>query len=317
MLDLTNFIGAVEEKALKVDAVMAIKDDAILGLHRFSEAIDHNVFSVAKSHLATAIGFAIDEGKLSLDDKPIDAFADIIPGDIDPRWQDVTLYHLMTMTSGHGQPFLMASDRKKLLGETEEKLPEAMMNEWLIFAFTCPMMYEPGERFSYGNLAPYVAGRMLEKAVGMSVCDYLYEKFWRPVGTAKPRWDTDAKGHTFPASDLFLDIVDMAKLGQLYASGGTYKGTRFLPEEWVKKAGAFHVPSSPINPTGNAIDEEAGYGLYFWRNHGDKNSYRCYGREAQFVLIMPDKNAVIAVQSMQHDVQPVMDAIWEHIFPQL
>ena len=94
--------------------------------------------------------------------------------------------------------FLMTSDRKKLRGETAEKLPEAMMDEWLIFAFTRPMMYEPGEKFSYGNLAPYVAGRMLEKTVGMSVCDYLYEKFWSRIGTAKPRWDTDSKGHTFP-----------------------------------------------------------------------------------------------------------------------
>lgn len=317
MLNLRDFINAVETNDLKVDAVMAVKDDVILGLHRFSDDVDHNVFSVAKSHLATAIGFAVDEGKLSLDDKPIETFADIVPGDIDPRWNDVTLYNLMTMTSGHGKPFLMASDRKKLRGETKERLPETMMNEWLIFAFTCPMMYAPGKKFSYGNLAPYVAGRMLEKAVGMSVCDYLYEKFWKRVGTAKPRWDTDSKGHTFPASDLFLDIADMAKLGQLYASGGTYQGVRFLSEEWVKNAGAFHVPSSPINPAGDAIDEEAGYGLYFWRNHGDQNSYRCYGREAQFVLIMPDKKAVIAVQSMQHDVQPVMDAIWGHIFPQI
>ncbi|WP_329885802.1 serine hydrolase [Pseudoramibacter sp. HA2172] len=120
--------AGVEENDLEIDAVMAIKNNTILGLHRFSDDIYHNVFSVAKSHLATAVGFAIDEGKLSLDDKPIETFADIIPGDIDPRWNDVTLYNLMTMTSGHGEPFLMASDRKKLRGETEEKLPEEMMN---------------------------------------------------------------------------------------------------------------------------------------------------------------------------------------------
>ncbi len=85
------------------------------------------------------------------------------------------------------------------------------------------MMYEPGKKFSYGNLAPYVAGRMLGKAVGMSVCDYLYEKFWKRAGTAKPRWGTDSKEHTFPVSDLFLDIADTAKLGQLYASGEPIK----------------------------------------------------------------------------------------------
>ena len=109
----------------------------------------------------------------------------------------------------------------------------------------------------------------------------------------------------------------MAKLGQLYASGGVYNGTRYLSEEWVKNAGAYHVASSPINPVGNAIDEEVGYGFYFWRNHGAENSFRCYGREAQFVIILPEKNAVIAVQSMHSDVQAVIDTVWEEILPQL
>ncbi len=317
MFTLEGFIKAVNEKNLTVDAVMAIKDGTILGLHRFTDTIIHNVFSVAKSHTATAIGFAIEEGKLSLDDKPVDMFADILPANIDPRWKDVTLYHLLTMTSGHGQPHLMAVDRRKLRGETEEKLPKEMMDEWLLFAFDCPLVYEPGEKFSYGNLAPYVAGRMLEKAVGMSICDYLYEKFWGPIGVKKPQWDADLAGHTFAASDLYLDIVDMAKLGELYAGGGVYRGKRFLSEEWVKNAGAYHVASSHINPAGNAIDEYAGYGFYFWRNHGAENSFRCYGREAQLVIILPEKNAVICVQAMNSDVQPVLDTVWEQILPQI
>lgn len=300
-----------------MDAVMVVQNNTILGLHRFSDTIVHNVFSVAKSHTATAIGFAIEEGKLKLEDKPVEMFADIIPEDIDPRWKDVTLYHLLTMTSGHGQPHLMVADRKKLRGESEEKVSQEMMDEWLLFAFSCPMKYEAGEKFSYGNLAPYVAGRMLEKAVGMSICDYLYEKFWKHTGMDKPRWDADSAGHTFAASDLYLDIVDMVKLGQLYAAGGVYQGTRYLSEEWVKMAGEKHVDSSHINPAGNAIDEEAGYGFYFWRNHGAENSYRCYGREGQFVIILPEKNAVIATQAMNSDVQPVIDTVWECILPQL
>jgi len=317
MFSLEGFINKVRERNLNVDAVMAIKDGTILGLHRFTDTIIHNVFSVAKSHTATAIGFAIEEGKLSLTDKPADMFADILPADMDSRWKEVTLYNLLTMTSGHGKPHLMAVDRRKLRGETEEKLPKEMMDEWLLFAFSCPMVYEPGEKFSYGNLAPYVAGRMLEKAVGMSIRDYLYEKFWGPIGMDKPQWDADLKGHTFAASDLYLDIVDMAKLGELYAGGGVYKGRRFLSEEWIKTAGSCHVASSHINPAGNAIDEEEGYGFYFWINHGAQNSYRCYGREGQFVIILPEKNAVIAVQAMNSDVQPLIDTVWEQILPQL
>lgn len=317
MLSLESFVSAVKEKEINMDSVMVIQDDVTLGLHRFTDTVVHNVFSVAKSHTATAIGFAIDEGKLKFTDKPVEMFADIVPADIDPRWNDVTLWNLLTMTSGHGGPHLMVVDRKKLRGESEEKVSQEMMDEWLLFAFSCPVVYDAGEKFAYGNLAPYVAGRMLEKAVGMSICDYLYEKMWKRMGVAKPRWDADTAGHTFAASDLYLDIVDMAKLGQLYVGNGVYKGERYLSEEWVKAAGAKQVDSSAINPCGPAIDEEVGYGYYFWRCHEVEGAYRCYGREGQFVIVLPEKNAVICTQSMHSNVQEVLDVVWEHILPQL
>lgn len=309
MLNLQSFINSIKEQKLNMDAVAVVKDDVLLGLHRFSDTIEHNVFSVAKSHTATAIGFAIDEGKLKLSDKPVDFFRNILPEGIDPKWEKVTLYNLLTMTTGHGTKHLMVVDRKMLREKGEKK--------WLKFAFTRPMPYEPGEKFAYGNLAPYVAGRMLEVAVGMTICDYLYEKMWKPMGVKKPKWETDPAGHTFAASDLYLDIIDMAKLGQLYASGGCYRGERLISKDWIDTAGAKHIDSCVLNPGGYGIDEEAGYGFYFWRNHKAPGSYRCYGREGQFVIIIPEKNAVIATQAMNSDVQPILDTVWEHILPQI
>jgi CubicO group peptidase (beta-lactamase class C family) len=309
MLDLQNFINSVKEQNINMDAVAVVKEGVLLGLHRFSDTVIHNVFSVAKSHTGAAIGFAIDEGKLKLTDRPVDFFADVLPANIDPRWNNVTLFNLLTMSTGHGAAHLMVIDRK-MLREKGEK-------EWLTFAFTRPMPYEPGEKFVYGNLAPYVAGRMLEKAVGVTVCDYLYEKMWKRMGVKKPLWETDPAGHTFAASDLYLDIVDMAKLGELYAAGGCYKSERYLSEEWVKTAGSKHFDTYVMNPGGYCADEEAGYGFYFWRNKEIEGSYRCYGREGQFVIILPEKNAVIATQAMNSNVEPILSAVWKHILPQI
>lgn len=309
MLDLRDFIDSVKEQNINMDAVAVVRDGTLLGLHRFSGEVVHNVFSVAKSHTAAAIGFAVDEGKLKLTDRPVDLFRDILPDGIDEKWERVTLYHLLTMTTGHGEAHLMVVDRKMLREKGE--------SDWLTFAFTRPMPHEPGKVFAYGNLAPYVAGRMLEKAVGMTICDYLYEKMWKPMGVRKPLWETDPAGHTFAASDLHLDIVDMAKLGELYASGGCYRGVRLLSEEWVKAAGAKHIDSCVLNPGGYCADEEAGYGFYFWLNREVEGSYRAYGREGQFVIVLPEKNAVIATQAMNSNVAPIIDAVWKHILPQI
>ena len=316
MFDLQPFIDGAIEKKINMDAVMVIQDDVILGLHRFTDDIYHNVYSISKSFTGTAIAMAIEDGKMALTDRPYDYFRDLFDGSEDPRWQDVTLEHLITMTSGHGAAYMMAADRQKLRGEVEDSYPIAYQKEWLLYAFSCPMTYDPGTHFYYGNLAPYVAGRMLEQAVGMTTLDYLYERLWKPLGVKKPRWDADPSGHTFPASYLFMDIVDMAQIGQIYLNKGSYRGIRFVSEDWVEAATTSHIASSVINPAGYADDEKEGYGYYFWKNHGG-SGYRAYGREGQFVIVLPKKHAIIATQAMHHDVQAVLDLVWEHILPQI
>lgn len=280
--------------------------------------IVHNVYSVAKTFTVTAIGMAIEEGKLSLEDRPLDFFRDIAPEGFDPRWEKVKLKHLITMTSGHGKPFLMAKERDMLRGLTpcEGDVTEEMMGEWMLYAFTRPMSYEPGTKFSYGNLAPYMAGRMLEKAVGMTMQDYLYEKLWKPLGKEKPRWDPDTNGHTFPASFLFLDITDMIEIGQIYLHKGVLRGHRFFSEAWADQVMSVQIPSSIICPGGVAPDETAGYGYFMWKNEATEG-FRAYGREGQFVIVLPERNAVIATQAMNHNVQQILDLVWEYILPQL
>lgn len=316
MFSLREFVAAAKNQNIGMDAVMVIQNDRILGLHRFTEDILHNVYSVSKTYTATGIGMAVEEGLLSLDDKPCDFFRDILPSTVDPRWEKVTLRHLITMTSGHGKAFLMADERKMLRGEVSRDIDEDMKKEWLRFAFTKPMEYEPGEQFCYGNLAPYVAGRMLEKATGMTMLDYLYKKMWEPLHIEKPRWDTDTNGHTFPASYLFLDIVDMITLGQIYLGKGEFQGKRFFSEEWANEVMSVHVSSNVICPSGCARDETAGYGYYMWKNQAAEG-FRAYGREGQFVIILPEHNAVVATQAMHHNVQDVLDLVWEYILPQL
>lgn len=315
MFSLDKYIEFTENEHINMDAVLVIQNDQILGMHRFHDTGDHNVYSVAKSFLATAIGMAIEEGLMELSDKPVDYFPELLPEDLDDRWNRVTLEHLLTMTSGHGTSYMMSKERNFLRGETEKKPSPSVMEEWLSYVFTLPMAYEPGQIFRYGNQSPYIAARMLEKACGMTVLDYLYEKLWKPLGSKKPRWDPDNAGHTFPASDLYLDIMDMARLGQIYLGKGTYQGKRYLSEEWVNTATSVHVSSSVINPTGYAKDEEQGYGYYFWKN--TMGGYHSYGREGQYILIFPEKNAVIVTQAMHNDAQQVLDAVWEFIWPQL
>lgn len=319
MLNLKPFIDKNQDSRLDADAILILQHGKIAASHRFGGPQFHNVYSVAKTYLVTAIGMAVDDGLLHLTDKPTAFFPelfDALAGEADPAWQAVTVEHLLTMTAGHDAPAMMSADRKKLRGEGDAPTPKAVQNEWLRFAFTRPMAYAPGTHFQYSNLAPYVAGRMLEKVVGCNVRDYLAEKLWQPLGDAVPRWDSDPAGHTFPASDLFVDIANMAELGQIYLNRGVLGGHRYLSEAWVQAATRKHVDSKVINPAGEAADERCGYGYYFWMNHVP-HSYCAYGRESQFIIVLPDQDAVIAVQAMHHNTQEMLDAVWATILPQL
>jgi CubicO group peptidase (beta-lactamase class C family) len=319
MLNLKPFIEKNQDSRLDADAVMILQHGQIIAEHRFGGPRLHNVYSVAKTYLVTAIGMAVDGGLLHLDDKPVNFFPELfdeLSDAADPRWQAVTLEHLLTMTAGHDAPAMMSANRKKLRGKGDAPAPKAVQNEWLRFAFTRPMAYTPGTHFQYSNLAPYVAGRMLEKKTGCSVRDYLAEKLWQPLGEVTPRWDSDPAGHTFPASDLFADIGDMIKLGQLYLNRGVLDGRRYVSEAWIQAATCKHIDSDVINPAGDAADERCGYGYYLWMNH-IPHAYCAYGRESQFVVVLPDQDAVIAVQAMHPNTQEMLDALWETILPQL
>lgn len=315
MVSLEKFENEAGKNQIQIDAVAVIQNGELLRMRQYSDVKYKNVYSIAKSYTATAIGMAIEEGLLSLDDKPYEMFSELFPDNADERWKKITLRHLLTMTSGHGRPYLMAEERKKLRGETKRKPDKKYMEEWLRFLFERPISYEPGERFVYSNLCPYVAGRMLEKAAGVSLLDYLYERLWKPLHMEKPRWDMDNSGHTFPASDLYLDVLDMAVLGQIYLGKGEYKGIRFISEAWVEEVTKNQIPSSSINPAGASEDEEKGYGYYFWIN--SQEGFRAYGKEGQMIVVLPKKNAVVAIQANHEDAQQVMDLMWKTIYPQL
>ena len=63
--------------------------------------VPHVMFSFSKSLTSTAIGFAVQEGMLSLDDRIIDIFPDKAPADPSENLQKCRVRHVMMMGCGH------------------------------------------------------------------------------------------------------------------------------------------------------------------------------------------------------------------------
>lgn len=304
-MNINPFLESVQRRGLSVYGIRVMQDGITVGKAQLADDIAYSLFSAAKSFMVTAAGIAIDEGLLTLQDRPADMLSGHLPDNPADGYERITLEHLLVMASGHDRALLMEKEREQL---TEK--------DWIRYFFEQPLVYEPGSTFAYSNASTYIAGCMVEKAVGATLQDFVYEKIFRPMDIPYCEWMKCPLGHTFAPTRLYMRIDDVIKLGVLYLGKGEYSGRRIVSEEWVEKATQKHIESNQISPVGTGEDERYGYGYQFWmcRYPG---VYRAYGKNGQFVIVIPEKNAVVATMADEPNVQGILDAVWETVLPQL
>lgn len=297
---LNLFLEQVSKQKVNLNGINIWQHGAVVAQHYLAPDEPRNIYSASKSFAATAIGILIDEGRLHLDDRPVDFFPEHLPEHLEPGYEKLNLHHLLTMSSGHDRA-LLHEDERSSLTETD----------YIRFVFSQPLVSMPGERFVYSNGSTYLAGRMAEKAAGVKLIDFAYERMFGPMNIAYPVWEECPMGHTLAASRLRLKLSDMMKLGVLYLNSGVYRGKRIISKQWVDAASTFKIASM-----GSGEDERYGYGYQFWlcRHPG---IYMAYGRRGQYVIVIPHKDAVIATSADEDDAQNVLDIIWNTILPSL
>ena len=295
---LEAFMEALKQEDHAVEAVMAYQNGEILLNHRFIPHCSRLIYSHTKSFVSTAVGMAIDEGKLTLENRFMDYFPDYAPMVTDKRVFDITLRDLLTMSSGFGDAFLMSASRRK-----GEGFPD-----YVAYMVQKPLVNTPGSTFFYSNADTHLAGCMVEKAVGEPLAVYMYRKLFSPLGMGFPAWECDPMGTAFGGSGMYLPIEEMIKLGILYLNDGVWNGQRLLSHDWVSM-----VSQKQID-TGNPAPWHCGYSFQFWIIPGQPGAFRCDGLYGQYSLILPKDNAVIAIQSSeQNDVLKIIPLIQKYL----
>ena len=246
------------------------------------------LYSLSKSFTSTAIGFPVDEGKVSVEDYMIDIFADRIDGEPCDNMKKVQLRHVLSMNTGHKECIL------HLIKHSDDPA-----REW----FKTNVEFEPGTHFTYNNSATYMLSEVVRKYTGMSVVDYLSKKLFKPLGITGVKWDAFACGNSQGAVGLHAGIDDIAKLGLLYLNKGVWNGQRILSENWVNMASSVHSDNSE----NGTPDWTAGYGFQFWNNAGE--GFRGDGAWGQLCMVYPERNMIIAVQAYVEAMQQEIDAV--------
>jgi CubicO group peptidase (beta-lactamase class C family) len=256
----------------------------------------HMLFSLSKSFTSTAVGLAVAQGRLALDDLVLPFFPDDAPSEAGDNLAAMRVRDLLTMTTGH------AEDTLRPLFERED-------GNWVRAFLAQPVAHPPGTHFVYNSGATYMLSAIVQRVTGMTLLEYLRPRLFAPLGIAHPTWESSPQGINTGGWGLRITTTEIARFGQLYLQDGVWQGTRILPEGWVAAATARQVPNGPAENS----DWEQGYGYQFWRcRHG---AYRGDGAFGQFCVVMPEQDAVLAITAGVEDMQAVLDLVWEQLLP--
>ena len=251
----------------------------------------HVLWSLSKSFTATAVGMAVDEGRLGLEDPVLKFFPAEAPADPPANLRSMRVRDLLTMSCGH--------DREPKISNHAPVVREFLAH---------PVPHVPGTHFQYNSYGSYMLSAIVTRVTGQTVLEFLKPRLFGPLGIENPVWEASPEGPSLGGYGLFLCTEDVAKFGQLYLQKGVWKGRRLLSEKWVGEATSRQVGNAEGGHVRNGEDWAQGYGFQFWRcTHG---AFRGDGRAGQLCVVMPEQDAVVAVTAEASAFPQEMEAIW-------
>ncbi|MFC8125730.1 serine hydrolase domain-containing protein [Streptomyces sp. NPDC057302] len=258
----------------------------------------HLLYSLTKSFTSTAVGLAVGDGLLSLDDPVVDVLPDRVPADVSEQGRRITVHHLLSMTAGHPTDSL---------AEAWEREPDDLVKGFL----GLPFSVAEGARHVYDNSTTYILARMVERVTGRGLPEFLDERLFSPMGIDHAEWDRVASGAAFGFHGLHLTTEAVAAFGELLRRGGVWGDQQLVPRAWVELATSKHIDSEWVLDGSHQTDFSYGYGYQFWMS---RHGYHGHGSYAQQCVVVPSHDLVVAVTA-QGDSQDVFDAVGECLLP--
>jgi CubicO group peptidase (beta-lactamase class C family) len=248
----------------------------------YSPEIPHQLFSCTKSIISALIGIARDEGYIGeVDQKMLDFFGEIRIKRPDAERQEITLAHLLTMTSGL---------------KPTPSFPLYQYAEPIPFVVNLPMTSTPGEEFAYNSAAVHLLAAIIRQTAGTDVLSYAQTKLFTPLGISDVVWEADSTGLQFGPTGLRLTPRALAKLGYLYMQDGVWNGDQIISKEWIEESTQHHVDTvGKMNAA-----ENDGYGYLWWMSGFE--GFSAHGFGGQYLFVLPESEMIIVFTGALQDL---------------
>ncbi len=275
------FVQALmDEKDVHMHQLMIVKNGHVIyesGFSPYPSGVWHVTYSMCKTMTGMAIGMLIDDGLISLESRLIDILEINKVSMAFLRYRDVTIKHLLTMTTG----------------STFNEVGAITGDNWIKGYLEGNVKFEPGSQFDYNSMNSFILSAIVTKLTGRTLFDFLKDRLFTPLGIRQVFWETSPKGITKGGWGMFITQEDAAKLGQLYLQNGMWNGQRILSEKWIREATkAQIITGKPDNPL---------YGYHLWMEERP-GSYIFNGMLGQNVYVYPDLNMLIVTNAGNPDL---------------
>lgn len=300
-----RFLDKVEREGLELHSLQIVRNGYLVAdmvAAPFTHESYHRIFSAAKGLVATAILFAIQDGYYAIDEPVLPHIpAEWLPKEPDPRWEKLTLYHLLIMNTGHDKDTLF-----RMWGKSDC---------WIKTFFEERPAYDPGTYFCYDMGAQYVMNELIRLATGKDTGEYLKEKLLDKLGIPYQNEYTEPEGLFF-SSTIQLKPDGLTRLSQFYLQEGSWQGEQLLRKDLAHMLGERQGPSRHYEYVRSGqFDNKGGYGLHMWRN--EMGGYRFAGGQGQFGIIVPEENLVISMLAAEHRSFRLLDLIFECLYSEM
>lgn len=301
---ILQFVKAADKSKTSFHSFMLLRHGKVIAegwWNPYKPELRHTMYSCSKSFTATAVGFAVQENRISLTDKVISFFPDQVPATVSATLADLTVKDALIMSDGQ---------------EPDPTLTIAAKDSnWVKGFLSTPVKYDPGTVFLYNSLGTYMLSAIVQKVTGLQIVEYLKPRLFEPLGIKDMDWESDTKGINTGGWGLRIKTEDMAKFAQLFLQKGNWNGKQLLPAGWIEEASAMQILQQPEAPASkrDSSDWLQGYGYQMWRCRN--NAYRGDGAYGQFMIVMPDEDAILAITAETADMQDEINLVWKYLLP--
>jgi CubicO group peptidase (beta-lactamase class C family) len=292
---------------IEVDSVIVIKNGYIVYekyYHYWTQYMRHTIQSCTKSFMSALIGIAKDMGYIDNVSQPIlDFFPNYTIDNWEPRKENITLFHCMTMSTG------LEFHEVDIPYEEPENDLFAMYrsDDMWEYVLDRPMEYDPGEHWSYNSGGIELLGGVIENTTGYSVPDFAEQFLFDPIGIDYFNWwRVPVSGQYGCGGGLNLKPRDMSRFGYLYLNNGTWNSTQVVSSEWVNKSTRMYYDLGGYYKYG-----------YTWWGVQEQPFYEATGHYEQKIYVLPEHDIVVVFTGdiQDEDWHPTDFFVMEYVIP--